>query len=135
MVKVAIIGSGLMGSKIAGEMAYHGHRVKITDNNLDNLNKVFERLQEDRKMLKQDGLLPHDNFIGQVLCLSRLEETVSQADIIFECINEDLEAKKDIFRRISHLCKPDAIITTNTLRLDVTDITEHTHLLEASFMI
>ncbi|XP_060580402.1 3-hydroxybutyryl-CoA dehydrogenase-like [Ruditapes philippinarum] len=126
MVKVAVLGSGLLGTKIAGELAYHGHRVKIYSNHLDSLNTVFQRMEEDKHQLRQDGILLNKNFIGQVLCLSRLEETVCDADFVFECIPEDLEMKKDLFERVSHLCKPGTIIATNTLRLNVTEIVERT---------
>ena len=38
---------------------------------------------------------------GPVLCMSKLEETVNDADFIFECIPEDVEMKKDIFESIT----------------------------------
>ncbi|KAJ8308799.1 hypothetical protein KUTeg_014311 [Tegillarca granosa] len=126
MVKIAVIGGGLMGIKIAGELAYFGHRVKIHDKNVLTLNSVFNRMEEDKKNLRDEGLLLQKNFIGQVLCMSRLEETVCDADFIFECVIEDLEIKKDLFERISHLCKPDAVIATNTLRLNIASIVERT---------
>nr|KAG5695947.1 hypothetical protein BaRGS_017528 [Batillaria attramentaria] len=59
--------------------------------------------------------------------MSLLEETVNDADFIFEAIIEDLEVKKDIFERISHHCKEDAVLATNTLYLDVSKIMEHAH--------
>ncbi|XP_045175082.2 3-hydroxybutyryl-CoA dehydrogenase-like [Mercenaria mercenaria] len=126
MVKIAVLGSGLLGTKIAGEFAYHGHRVKIYSSHLESLNTVFQRMEEDKQQLRQDGILLNRNFIGQVLCMSRLEETVSDADFVFECIPEDLEMKKDLFERVSHLCRPDTLIATNTLRLNVTDIADRT---------
>lgn len=49
--------------QFTGELAYHGHRVKMFDSNKDALNKVFSRLQEDRKLLKKEGLMAHDNFL------------------------------------------------------------------------
>lgn len=126
MVRIAVLGCGLMGIKIAGEFAFHGHRVKIYSNQLDSLNTVFQRIEEDKKQLRQDGILLNKNFIGQILCMSRLEETVNDADFIFECIPEDMEMKKDLFERVSHLCKPTAVIATNTLRLNISDIVERT---------
>ncbi|KAL4237432.1 hypothetical protein ACF0H5_002149 [Mactra antiquata] len=126
MVKIAVLGSGLMGAKIAGEFAYHGHRVKIFSNKLESLNSVFQRLEEDKKQLRQDGLLLTKNFVGQVLCMSRLEETVNDAEFIIECVTEDLEIKKDLFERVSHLCSSTAIISSMTLRLNVSDIFERT---------
>ncbi|XP_052766169.1 lambda-crystallin homolog [Mya arenaria] len=126
MVKVAVLGSGVLGIKIAGEFAYHGHRVKIYSNDLKSLNSIFQRMEEDKKQLKAEGILFNRNFVGPVLCMSKLEETVNDADFIFECIPEDLEKKKDIFERVSHLCKSSTIIGTNTLRLNQTDIVERT---------
>ena len=44
-------------------MAYHGHRVKLFDNNIEALNSAHERMEEDKKQLREEGLLPHKNFI------------------------------------------------------------------------
>ncbi|KAK3093905.1 hypothetical protein FSP39_021666 [Pinctada imbricata] len=129
-MRIAVIGCGILGPKIAGELAYHGHKVKIHDVNVSALNKVFAILEADKKSLIEDGLLYQKNFVGQVLCMSRLEETVCDADIILEAVKEDLEIKRDLFERISHLCKPDAIIASSSLRIKVDDIvsrTEHKH--------
>ncbi|KAL5008765.1 hypothetical protein ScPMuIL_014346 [Solemya velum] len=125
MVKIAVLGCGLMGMKIAGEMAYHGHRVKIYDSNIAALNLVFERLEEDKKNLREEGLMLHKNFIGQVLCMSQLEETVHDADVIFEAVPDNADLKKDLFEKVSHLCPGDAILCSNTLRLSITDLAEN----------
>ena len=46
-----------------GEMAYHGHRVKMYDSSVSSLNSAHERIEEDKRQLQKDGLLPHPNFI------------------------------------------------------------------------
>ncbi|KAL8571994.1 hypothetical protein ACOMHN_057677 [Nucella lapillus] len=127
MVRIAVIGCGSMGVRMAGELAYHGHRVKMFDSNKDALNKVFSRLQEDRHMLHKEGLLEQEQFLGQVLCMSILEEAVNDVEFIFEAVVEDLEIKQDILERISHACKEDTIVATNTLYLDVSAIAERVH--------
>ncbi|CAH1792547.1 unnamed protein product [Owenia fusiformis] len=124
MVKVAILGCGLMGVKIAGEFAYHGHRVKIHDINLNALNTVYERCESDKKELREEGLLAQRNFIGQILCMSRLEETVNDADIVIEAVVDDLDIKQDLLERASHCCTDTAILCTNTLNLDVGQVME-----------
>jgi len=48
---------------LIGEMAYHGHRVKIYDNNLNALDSAYYRIEEDKKLLRDEGLLLHKNFI------------------------------------------------------------------------
>uniref|UniRef100_T1JDT2 RING-type domain-containing protein n=1 Tax=Strigamia maritima TaxID=126957 RepID=T1JDT2_STRMM len=95
MVRVAVIGCGLLGVNIAGELAYHGHYVKIHDNESSALDKVPERLKYEKKMLETDGI--SFDFSGPVYCLGKLEETVKDVDFIFEAVTDNLEVKKYIF--------------------------------------
>ena len=44
-------------------MAYHGHRVTLYDNNINALNSAYQRIEEDKKALREEGLLAHRNFI------------------------------------------------------------------------
>jgi len=53
----------------SGELAYHGHRVKMYDANTDSLNSAFERIEEDKQHLRQEGLLPQLNFIVYICLL------------------------------------------------------------------
>lgn len=48
---------------VAGEMAYHGHRVTLYDANLTTLNTVYPRLMEDKQLLRDEGLLPTQSFV------------------------------------------------------------------------
>ena len=52
-------------------------------------------------LIKTDGFV---YFQGAVLCMSKLEETVNDADFIFECIPEDMDMKKDIFESMACSC-------------------------------
>lgn len=82
------------------------------------------RIEDDKIQLRADGLMTHKNFIGQILCMSRLEETVNDADFVFECVIDDMEIKQDLFERVSHCCSQNTILCSNTLTLDVTTIAE-----------
>lgn len=124
MVRVTVIGIGSLGIKITGELAYHGHEVRLYDENTETLNRVHLRLNEDKRALKEDGLLTQSDFVGEVYCLSRLEEAVKDAEFIFEAVAEELSVKQDLFERISHCCRRDAILATNTMRLPIESITE-----------
>lgn len=48
---------------IPGEMAYYGHRVKIHDVNIGSLNSVYGRMENDKKELRNEGLLLTNNYI------------------------------------------------------------------------
>ncbi len=59
--------------------------------------------------------------------LERLElatdlEALASADLVVEAVVEDLEAKRDVFRRLDGLVAADAVLATNTSALPVTEI-------------
>jgi hypothetical protein len=58
------------------------------------------------------------------LCLSRLDETVNDAQLIIECVSEDFDVKSLLLEKISTLCPIDCIITTTTLRLDIAKLSD-----------
>jgi 3-hydroxyacyl-CoA dehydrogenase len=72
MVRVAVLGAGTLGIKIAGSLAYGGHEVRVHDQNSAILNKVSLRINEDKRILKEDGLIAHTNFLGDVYIFSKL---------------------------------------------------------------
>jgi 3-hydroxybutyryl-CoA dehydrogenase len=48
------------------------------------------------------------------------ERAVADCDLVIESIIEDLETKKNLFRRLEQICRPGALLTTNTSTLSVT---------------
>jgi hypothetical protein len=98
--------------------------VKCYDNNVTSLNSVYARYQSDKAQLYADQVVESPNFIGQVLCLSRLEETVNDAQLVIECVVEDFDVKTVLLEKISSLCPIDAIIATSTLRMNISKLAE-----------
>lgn len=124
MVKVTVIGGGSLGIKIIGELAYHGHEVRVYDRSPEVLDRVRLRIQEEKRLLAEDGLLMTSNFLGDIYYVSRLEEAVKSADFIFEAVPDDLALKQDLFEWVSQCCKPDCIIASNSMNLNIDDIAE-----------
>ena len=98
--------------------------MKCYDNNIQSLNSVYTRYQSDKAQLYEDHLVESPNFAGQVLCLSRLEETVNDVQLVIECVAEDLDAKSVLLEKISNLCSQDCVIVSNSLRLDMSKLAE-----------
>ncbi|XP_042903748.1 L-carnitine dehydrogenase [Parasteatoda tepidariorum] len=124
MVRVAVIGGGSLGVKIVGELAYHGHEVRVYDRSPEALDHVRLRIQEDTRLLTEDGVLTSPKFLGDVYYMSRLEEAVKSADFIFEAVPEDLALKQDIFEWTSQCAKTDAVIATNSMSLNIDEVSE-----------
>ena len=57
-----------------------------------------------------------------------VEEAAAQADLVIEAIIENLDAKRELFQKISKVCKPDTILGTNSSNIvssKLADVTEH----------
>ncbi len=119
---VGIIGTGTMGLGIAQVCAQSGFNViavKATPGSWEKakasleggLNKSVER----GKMAAAD----RDALVGRITFTTD-ERAVADCDLIIESIIEDLQTKKDLFRRLEAICRPDTLLCTNTSTLSVT---------------
>lgn len=120
--KVGVIGTGAMGLGITQVVADSGIdviAVKATPGSWERAKKTLEgglaKAVERGKMPaeKRDALLLRTSFTAD-------EHAVADCDLVIESIIEDLETKKALFRRLEHVCRPDAILATNTSTLSVT---------------
>ena len=119
---VGVIGTGAMGLGITQVCAQAGltvTAVKATPGSWDRAKKSLEgglaKAVERGKMAAEDrdALLSRITFTAD-------EHAVAECDLVIESIIEDLETKKALFRRLEHVCRPDAILATNTSTLSVT---------------
>lgn len=119
---VGIIGTGTMGLGIAHVCAQAGRQVvavKATPGSTDKaqatLEQGFGRLVERGKM----DAAEKDAIIGRVTITSD-ESAVAGCELVIESIIEEIETKKDLFRRLEGICSKDALLTSNTSTLSVT---------------
>ena len=116
--RVAVLGAGTMGSRIAGHFANAGVPSLLLDIVLPNQpNRNAAALKGIENALKQrpggfytdekTALIQPGNFEDD---LHRLAE----CDWIIEAIVENLDAKRDLWRKVETIRKPDAILSTNT---------------------
>ncbi|WP_379966453.1 3-hydroxyacyl-CoA dehydrogenase NAD-binding domain-containing protein [Epilithonimonas sp. UC225_85] len=123
-MKIAIVGSGAMGSGIAQILAIARNEVLLYDSNPlavekagQNLEAQFQKLAEKRKMTFEEAETYFDNI--------RLSDKLSElkdSELIIEAIVEDLEIKKDLFQKLEGLVSEDCILATNTSSLSIASI-------------
>ena len=113
-----------MGSGIAQKMATEGFAVTLVD--LDD-DKVARGLSIIKKTL-EDGVARGifaaadvSAILGRVSGTSRFDD-LAGVDLVVEAVFENLEIKKDVFRRLDEVCRPDTILATNTSSYAVTDL-------------
>jgi 3-hydroxybutyryl-CoA dehydrogenase len=114
--KIAIVGAGTMGANIALNFAVHGRHVSLHDLQETQLRKAMEIVRAGAVLLENHGLLnePVDRVIARIVCESRLDAAVREAELVIEAVAERFQLKCQLFRRIDGLCGPDAILASNT---------------------
>jgi 3-hydroxybutyryl-CoA dehydrogenase len=126
---VGVVGAGAMGSGIAQVAAAAGHRVVLadamqgaTEGARGKLGLALEKQVEKGKVDRNeaDRLLGRIDFVWEPL---RDDYSVfSRCGLVIEAIVEDLEAKRDLFRRLEGPLSQAAILATNTSSLSVASL-------------
>lgn len=113
-VRIAgVIGAGTMGRGIAVCLAKAGINTVILENDAD---RLAEGVSMVRKML--DG-----SAVGTVTGTSEYDG-LAHVDMVIEAAFEDMEVKKNIFKKLESVCSSKAILATNTSSLDINEIAE-----------
>ncbi|HEY4533083.1 MAG TPA: 3-hydroxybutyryl-CoA dehydrogenase [Fusobacterium sp.] len=123
-MKVGVIGAGTMGSGIAQAFAQaEGYEVVLCDINdefaargKEKLKKGFEKRIAKGKMEQAIA----DSILSKIT--TGTKEKCGDCDLIIEAAIENMEIKKQTFKELQAICKPEAIFATNTSSLSITEI-------------
>ena len=123
-MKVGIIGAGTMGAGIAQAFAQtEGFTVALCDinnefaaNGKNKIAKGFEKRIAKGKMEQAEA----DAILGRIT--TGTKEICADCDLIIEAAIENMEIKKQTFKELDDICKPEAIFATNTSSLSITEI-------------
>ncbi|OGF16917.1 MAG: 3-hydroxybutyryl-CoA dehydrogenase [Candidatus Eisenbacteria bacterium RBG_16_71_46] len=121
---LGMVGGGVMGRSIAEKVASSGIAVVLAEVSEPRARAAREELVAslDHELEKWGITLSEKKVIlNRVRFVAGLEE-LAQADLVIETVNEDLEVKQDVMRRLGALCPPDRIFITNTGTLSITEI-------------
>ncbi len=125
--KIAIIGSGVMGSGIAQSFAVSGYYVTINDIKEELLYHAQNRISENLSLLMEEGALTDREKQGALANITYsvdLEGAVRDADFIIEAIPEVIELKLNLYQQLEEIIKPDAIIASNTSTFPISQLME-----------
>ena len=112
-VNITVIGAGFMGCVIATIYARHGFDVVLHDAVPGMLSSFAKRAIPIAHSLGTPELSPED-IVGRVRLVDTLEAAVAQAELVHEVIQENLELKQDLFKKLDQLCPPGVILASNT---------------------
>lgn len=118
---VGIIGGGTMGGGIAMNFANVGIPVALLEINSDALARGQEIIAKNYATTVGKGKLTADSAEQRKSLISgTIDYTdLAQADLIIEAVFENLQIKQEVFAKLDTVCKPGAILATNTSYQDV----------------
>lgn len=125
-MKVGIIGAGTMGSGIAQSFAQvDGYEVCLCDinetfaaNGKKRLEKGFQKRIARGKMSQETA----DKILSKIT--TGVKDICTDCDLIIEAAIENMEIKKQTFKELSAICKPECRFATNTSSLSITGISQ-----------
>jgi 3-hydroxybutyryl-CoA dehydrogenase len=117
MPTVAIIGAGPLGRWLALEAARAGFAVLLEDVMPSNLHHAQEFI---RQQLNAETL-PSVRFV------SSIEDAVREADLVIDCIPDELESKLEILWLLDRMSPPQTVFATPTTRLSIADLASCTY--------
>jgi 3-hydroxybutyryl-CoA dehydrogenase len=122
MTAVAVLGTGTMGiglaqtaSQAGREVLFWNRKPESVEKGLASLRKSLERLRDKNRISASDCA----DALARVRGVSALEDLKS-AELLIECVPEELELKRELFERLAKICGEAAIFASNTSSLSVT---------------
>ena len=124
LMKIAVIGSGTMGSGIAQVAATAGCEVKIYDTNVDALNKSKAALENTLSKLVEKGKIDVNEKLRITSSISYAHALgdLSHSDLVIEAIVENAEIKRKLFAELENYVSPETILASNTSSLSIASI-------------
>jgi len=124
----AVVGAGTMGGGIAMVLANAGISVLLKEADQAALDRGIATIQKNYASSVKRGRFTQQ-FVDE--CLNRIQPVLSfdgfsGADLVIEAVFEGMALKKEIFRELDRVCKPGAVLASNTSTLSIDEIASST---------
>ncbi|KRB82184.1 3-hydroxyacyl-CoA dehydrogenase NAD-binding domain-containing protein [Noviherbaspirillum sp. Root189] len=128
VTSVGIVGAGTMGAGIAINFLLAGIPATIVETKQESLDRGVQHIQSFFEARVKKGKMQADEAsrLAALLKPTLSFADLSNADLVIEAVFEDMEVKKTVFQKLDEICKPGAILASNTSTLDVNVIASFT---------
>ncbi len=126
--KVGVVGCGLMGSGIAQVSAQAGFPTVVRevsqpllDKGLGAIRKFLQGGVDKGKLAAADM----EKTLANLKATTDLKD-LADCDLVIEAVSEELALKRELFGALDGICRPDAIVASNTSSLSITELSTYT---------
>ncbi len=118
---IAVIGGGTMGAGITVSALDAGLHVTMIERDQDSIARGQKNVEK-----VYDGLIAKGRMTPEAKAATLARYTpstsyddIAHVDLVIEAVFEDIEVKKAVFKELDRVCKPGAVLATNTSYLDI----------------
>ncbi len=121
---VGVIGGGIMGCGIAINFLSAGMAVSLLEISNEAVAAAGEKIRNIYQSMVNKGRISEEQMQTAINQLNLITDYdgLSNSDLIIEAVFEDLNVKKEVFRKLDNIAKEGAIIATNTSFLDINEM-------------
>ena len=122
---ITVIGGGTMGNGITHVAAQSGFTVTLVDVNDAALERAMKTITSNlERQVKKETISADDMkaTLARISTSTSLEQGASNADLVIEAASERMEIKRQIFATLDAVCKPTAILASNTSSISITEL-------------
>lgn len=124
--QVCVLGAGVMGHQLAQAFATAGYQVSMYDVDINFVEKGYSTIKGNlQRFFVDKGRMTQEQADGisrNITPTTTFEDAAKGADLVVEAIPEIMELKIQTFRKLSAVCRPDTILSSNTSSLSITEM-------------
>lgn len=122
--KVGVVGAGTMGSGITQVVASNGREVVLLDVSDSAVERGMKAIGNSLVMFVKKGEISEEesnSTLSRIKTTTKFED-LRDVDLVIEAIFEDMNVKKETFKKLDASTRPDIILATNTSSLPIIEI-------------
>ena len=123
-MKICVIGTGTMGSGIVQAFAQAGVPVLMKSRSEASNQKAVAKITKSLVKLVEKGKITEEYKDSVVANITTTDDyaALADCDLVIEAAVETMELKRELFAQLDQICKPEAILASNTSSLSITEI-------------
>ena len=127
---IAVIGAGNLGRGIAHAAALGGYRTILEDILPASLRRAETQIKSSLEQAIASGHVRKEDAeaaLARIEYASSIEDAARQADLVIEAVPDEFESKTEIFTLLDKVCRPQTMLVSNTVSLNIAEIAAVTY--------
>jgi len=123
--KITVLGTGVMGPDISLGFAMAGYEVTGVDIEQHILARAAKKIASNCRQMLEEGIYSEEQITeieSRISLTLDWDRGVAGADYITEAVPEEMETKREVFKRCDELCREDVVVASNTSSMSITEI-------------